>query len=147
MAVTFLVSGAFDVPGYLRVTRLPVVAAWAAGDARPTGALEHPGFSVAVDLGGSETAFGLLAARATEFLRGNGAELDRLAEVPGPKRLALSFVVAQRADPAWIVRLPPELVSLAARHGVEFEFLFLAVEGLGGFPVPSMAVAPSAHKR
>src|SRR6476661_4393906 len=54
MSVTFLASGAFDAPGFLRQSRFPVIAAWAEGDARPTGVLDRPGFSVAVHSGGSE---------------------------------------------------------------------------------------------
>ena len=64
------------------------------------------------------------------FLRDNEGEMARLAKAPGVEHVVLDFSAAWREDMvAQFSRLPPELLSLASRHGFWIEISHYATSG------------------
>lgn len=133
MSCVLRVSGNFDPEDVLAGSPLRPESRWNHGERNAIG---HPnknsGFNVLVSKAEFDD-FSKQVRDAVRFLKRYEGELARLLALSGVAGASLDFGVAQRDQPAWSLRFPPELVELAGTLRLELEVSLYAVSGIGGF--------------
>ena len=127
MSCVLRVSGYFAPEQFLSQSAWFADSLWRSGEPRRHGRIApDSGFTVVVTEAGFE-AIADQVADAIVFLQQHEAEFARLRSIARSVVATLDFGVAQRAQPAWSLALPAELVEQAGRCRVGIEVTLYAV--------------------